>query len=217
MSNKENNSGWRSLLSNGLFYQLVQTVFSERRSKQLILNEFVNPAGNGCKVLDIGCGPGNLVSFLPSHVHYFGLDVNPDYIESASKRFAEFNNAQFIGGTAVDFFDSELLPDETVDVVIIHGVLHHVEDDVAAEMFTLARKKLKSRGKMVVLEPVWFAGQSPLRKWVMTKDRGNNIKRDNDWIDMFTRLTDGWATSNTRIKQNLIRFYDLIVLDVVKN
>ena len=122
MSNKENNSGWRSLLSNGLFYQLVQTVFSERRSKQLILDEFVNPAGKGCKVLDIGCGPGNLVSFLPSHVHYFGLDVNSDYIESASKRYAGFNNAQFIRGTAVDFFDSEFLPDESVEKIFVKNV-----------------------------------------------------------------------------------------------
>lgn len=204
-------------MSNGLFYQMVQTVFSERRSKQLILDEFVNPAGTECKVLDIGCGPGNLVSFLPTHVHYFGLDVNADYIESASKRFSALENARFMCGTAVDFFDSDLLPDDSIDVVIIHGVLHHVEDEVAAEMFGLARKKLKQGGKMVVLEPVWFEGQSSLRKWVMTKDRGNNIKRDSDWINLFTSLTDGWATSNTRIKQNLIRFYDLIVLDVVKH
>ena len=167
-------------------------------------------------MLDIGCGPGNLANFLPNHVHYFGLDISSNYIESASKRFAGLKHAKFMLGTAADFSDSEYLVDESIDVAVIHGVLHHVEDEVAEEMFALARKKLKRGGKMVVLEPVWIDGQSPIRKWVMSKDRGNNIKRDHDWDDLFTKLAGGWATTNTLIKQDLTRFYDLIVLEVIK-
>jgi hypothetical protein len=160
----------------------------------LILDEFVIPTGEQCRVLDIGCGPRNLLGFLPKHVRHFGLDVSSEYIESDSERFSSHRDAQFQRGT-----------------------LQHAEDEIAEEMFALARKKFKPSAKMIVLEPVLFDGQSPLRKWVMTKDHGNNIKPDNGSKTLFSKLTAEWATSNIRIMQNLTRFYDLIVREVIKN
>jgi hypothetical protein len=79
-------------------------------------------------------------------------------------------------------------------------------------MFALARKKLKPSAKMIVLEPVLFDGQSPLRKWVMTKDRGNNIKPDNEsktLLQTHSRMGDKqhpyYAKSNSFLRPNRTR------------
>lgn len=216
MSHTEINTGWRSVLTNGIVYRLVQTVFSEKQSKQLILDEFITPAGANCQILDMGCGPGNLPDFLPDNVNYVGFDVNPGYIETANQRFSHRDNIQFLHASTEQLMDSDQVADGSIDVVIIHGVLHHITDAIAEEMFALARKKLRTGGRMVVLEPVWFDGQSPLRKLVMQQDRGRNIKTSEGWETFFSQVTEGWAQHSSTIEQNLIRFYDLVVCRVTK-
>lgn len=216
MSKSEDNSGWRAALTHGVMYRIVQAVFSEKRSKQLILDDFIAPLPNGCKVLDIGCGPGNVLSYLPDHVVYTGFDLSDGYISLAKEKYRARDNSEFICASASDLMDSKLIDDNSLDLVVIHGVLHHVPDSVAKEMFELSQKKLKSGGRMVVLEPVWFQGQSVFRKWVMSLDRGKNIKFDDGWRALFDSMTEGWASYDSKIEQNLIRFYDLLVADVTK-
>lgn len=216
MSKTEINSGWRFLLSKGLFYRLIQFVFSEKRSKQLILEEFVEPAGEGCQVLDIGCGPGNLPHFLPEHIKYLGFDVSSQYIEEAQAFFKKNDKIRFVCASADEMMNEQILQNDSVDVAIVHGVFHHVSDPIAQEMLRLAEAKLKKGGRMVVLEPVWFKGQSPFRKWIMNLDRGKNIKTDEGWNGFLTESTDHWAECSSTIEKNLIRFYDLIVFRLVK-
>lgn len=212
----EVNSGWRAVLSNGVMYKLVQTVFSEKRSKQLILDEYIAPLPDECQVLDVGCGPGNVLAYLPDRVNYIGFDLSQSYIDLARAKFDKRENSTFLCAPASDLLESEHLPDESVDLAVIHGVLHHVSDEVVAQMFELVRRKLKKNGKMVVLEPVWFEGQSPVRKFVMSLDRGKNIKTEKGWRELFKDLTSKWASFDSTIQQNLIRFYDIMVFTVIK-
>ena len=49
------------------------------RAWETYLAEYVKPV-RGEKVLDIGCGPADILAQLPD-VDYTGLDISPDYIE----------------------------------------------------------------------------------------------------------------------------------------
>jgi SAM-dependent methyltransferase len=49
------------------------------------LSEHVRPVP-GEKVLDIGCGPGDILENLPA-VDYLGFDINLKYVEAAQERF----------------------------------------------------------------------------------------------------------------------------------
>jgi SAM-dependent methyltransferase len=42
----------------------------------------------GDRILEIGCGPGTNIEYMPEKVTYTGCDYNPDYIDSANKRYA---------------------------------------------------------------------------------------------------------------------------------
>src|SRR5436305_1563113 len=43
----------------------------------------------GMRVLDIGCGPGDILRFLDPSIDYTGVDLSRSYIEHARKRFGE--------------------------------------------------------------------------------------------------------------------------------
>lgn len=79
---------------------------------------------HGGKVLDVGCGPGILLSRLaPTGSQLFGVDCCPEMITEAKRRTA---------GTGVELMlgTAENLPfeDQTFDVVFALGVLEYLDD-----------------------------------------------------------------------------------------
>jgi SAM-dependent methyltransferase len=90
-------------------------------------------------VLDIGCGPGRALSLLARRgIRCFGLDRSRISVGLAVERY---HRPGVVG-------DNLRLPfaDETADVVISDGVIHHTEDPRAA--FYENCRVLKSGGRM---------------------------------------------------------------------
>lgn len=213
---KEVNTGWRSILTKSLFYKAIQMAFSGNKSRKHLYNLFVAPVGVPCHVLDVGCGPGHMAGLMPDSVKYTGFDISQDYIETATKSFSEQKNIKFICSDTYTLLTDDRIPNNSIDVITIHGVLHHVPDKVAEEFFMLARQKLKIGGTMAVLEPVWLNGKSPLRRFVMGMDRGKNIKSINGWEQIIKDVSEGWASSSFYIEENIVRLYYLIIYKITK-
>jgi ubiquinone/menaquinone biosynthesis C-methylase UbiE len=100
----------------------------------------------GKKVLEIGCGAGtDLVRFARGGAEVYGVDVAESAIELAGKNFA-------IEGLAADLrvASGEQLPfpDDTFDLVYVHGVIQYTADDRA--MAAEARRVVKPGGLVIV-------------------------------------------------------------------
>src|SRR5438132_671516 len=74
----------RNLLAIAAGYRLFLG-FLGTRFHEVYIRDYVRPE-RGERVLDIGCGPGEIMVFLPS-VDYLGIDINPRYVEAATERF----------------------------------------------------------------------------------------------------------------------------------
>lgn len=123
----------------------------------------------GQRVLDLGCGPGDILAFLPE-VGYVGYDINAAYIERARRRFGhrgEFHCAAV---------DESLDPGTGFDLVIAHGVLHHLEDAAARTLFRVARRALKPGGRLVTIDGCFAEGQSALARLFLSLDRGRYVR-----------------------------------------
>src|SRR6202040_1586443 len=58
----------------------------------------------GMKVLDVGCGPANILSYLPP-VDYTGIDLNEKHVAYARQRYGD--RGRFIVGNAADDLKQE--------------------------------------------------------------------------------------------------------------
>ncbi|MEJ0009459.1 MAG: class I SAM-dependent methyltransferase [Alphaproteobacteria bacterium] len=122
----------------------------------VVVAEHIRPA-SGMRILDLGCGTADILAFLPDDVSYNGYDISPDYIARARSRFA--GRGDFAARMPTPEEARTLAP---FDVVMGIGVLHHMDDEAAADFFALARSVLKPGGRVVTLDPCYAPGQHPL-------------------------------------------------------
>jgi SAM-dependent methyltransferase len=123
----------------------------------------------GQRVLDIGCGTGILLGYLPA-VEYVGFDPSDDYITSAQAR--PVRGARFFVGDVNDIDPASL---GRFDVVVALGVLHHLDDTAAARLFDIAATVLDD-GRLVTIDPCYSPNQSRLSRAVVARDRGGAVR-----------------------------------------
>jgi SAM-dependent methyltransferase len=88
----------------------------------------------GRRVLEVGCGVGGVLDLLWPRERLFGIDVDPDVLECARRRFAtrpEFGFARLDVGR-LDPAQLETLRAERFDTLVSFNVFEHVEDDALA-------------------------------------------------------------------------------------
>lgn len=157
-------------------YRGAQLVFGADRARRLYIAAHVRPRP-GDVVVDFGCGPGDILDYLPE-VRYLGLDVNPAYIEAASARYGdrgEFRLSSVNGADLAGFFGQ-------ADIAMANGVVHHLDDQEAERLFSLAASLLKPGGRLVTIDPVLHPRQSALRRWLVSRDRGRHVRSPEDYL-----------------------------------
>ncbi|MGD9107080.1 MAG: class I SAM-dependent methyltransferase, partial [Desulfobacterales bacterium] len=108
----------RSLLAFPVTYRLFSRIVGGF-ARQVYVKKYIRPI-HGDKILDIGCGPGDILELLPQ-VEYLGIDMNRRYIKSAIKRFG--NRGTFICKKLSGKLSNEL---SSFDLILATGILHHL-------------------------------------------------------------------------------------------
>jgi SAM-dependent methyltransferase len=146
-------------------------------------------------VLDLGCGPGDLVRYL-GDVLYVGVDVSEAYIERAGRLYGD--RAEFRVGDATRL-DDDL---RGFDLVLAFGVVHHLDDEGALRLFAGAADALVPGGRVVTVDPALADGQPRAARFVISRDRGNNVRT----AEAYARLAEGALRDVTvRTRGDLLR------------
>jgi SAM-dependent methyltransferase len=163
----------------------------------------------GDKVIDIGCGPGQIVPLLPP-VDYVGFDVNKSYIASAQQKYGD--RAMFLAGDITSLRNDSRL--RAADLVLGIGILHHLDDARASECVRFAHCALKRGGRFVCLEACWIAEQGMLSRYIMAKDRGQYIRTERASHDL---LTPVFKSAKASIQRRPMRIpYVTVVFECTK-
>ena len=199
--------GFYFFLSHSFFYRLSQkavwSAFGHR-----FFNEFA-AARPGEKVLDIGCGPGDRLETLPD-VDYTGFDLNSEYIAAAKQNHG--TRARFFcGDVACMNFETEK---GTFDLVLAHGMLHHVDDERVKQLFALAHSMLKEGGRLVTVDPCYTPGQSRASRWVVSHDRGRFVRETARYLEL---AGSAFTKVDSVVRHDLLRVpYTQILLRCIK-
>lgn len=174
-------TGIRSVLSSPLVYDTLQNIMGARKVRAELVSDFIRPRDED-NILDVGCGTGDILSYLPKTIHYWGYDISQVYIDSAKKKFSGRGNFQ-CGLLDVDTLS--LLP--KFDLVLAIGVLHHLGDEDARNFFSLSYQALKQGGRVVTLDPCFVEDQNLIAHYLIANDRGLNVRN----VDGYCALTQG--------------------------
>ena len=147
------------------------------------------------RVLDLGCGTGELLDFL-GDVRYTGVDVSDDYIASAREHYGD--RAEFVVSDAT----SVRLPVEEFDLVLAVGVLHHLDDAGARELFDVAASALRPSGRMITVDPAFVEDQGRLARFTIARDRGRNVRTPKAYQLL---AADSFNTVGSVVRSDLIR------------
>lgn len=139
--------------------------------------------------------------------------INESYIRTAQQNFG--NRATFLVGTAREFIKN---PDNRLnncDIILLTGLLHHLEDRDVLEVLELCRNILKPRGRLVCIEPTYLIHQSQLSRWFMKKDRGKNIRTEQNLKELIKVFFHSYQSN---ITTGLLRIpYTHIIIECYKD
>lgn len=189
----ENNSGIRALLTLPWVYNAYQNLVGATGGRRWVCEHFWR-LQSGQRILDIGCGPGSAIQLLPDGVQYVGFDISEEYIRHARRRFAGQPDRTFVVGSPGDFIVNTPDAMKNADLVVMNGLLHHLDDQNAVTALELARAALSPHGRLVALEGTYLVRQASLSRWFVGLDRGQNIRTEPEWQALTSRVFDCFNT-----------------------
>jgi SAM-dependent methyltransferase len=167
------------------------------------VNEVLQPTRD-MKMLDVGCGPANVLSYLPP-LDYTGLDLNEKHIAYARQRYG--NRGRFFVGNAAADLKQE---GKQFDLINVSALLHHITDDKAISLFASLTRLLKPDGRIVTIDNVWLPRQRLAVRLMNHLDSGTNIRTPEGYLGL---LGGTGLDVRTLILNDLLRIpYDHIIM-----
>lgn len=196
----------RSILAKPAVYQLWTKAVGSQIFVDRLVNEYIRPNPDS-RILEIGCGPGTMVSSLPQS-GYLGFDLSPEYIEQARKRFPK---AQFLCERVSRFSLSQT---QEFDLAIAIGIVHHLDDAEAVRLFQIAYDALKPGGKLVTVDGVFTKDQSAAARYLLNRDRGEHVRMTHEYVRIASQI---FHDVKPIIRNDLLRIpYTHLILECVR-
>ena len=196
----------RSVLEIPAAYNLWWRMVGGSALVNVMVTEFLK-GGGGTRILEIGCGPGTILGYLPD-CEYVGFDVSSHYIEMARRRFP---GAQFFCTRVSEFSLAKL---NRFDTVLALGIVHHLDDQEAMQLFQIAYDALKPGGKLVTFDGVWTDDKYTFARWLLARDRGEHIRTRPEDLEIASQV---FSNVKPRIRHDLLRIpYTHLILECIR-
>lgn len=167
----------RPILDYPFFYQVFHAIVGARGRSELLMREYIRP-NLGDRILDIGCGPGSMLPYLPES-QYLGVDASEPYIRSARKRYG--SRGRFV----CDRVSQQSVKDLGVfDIVLALGLIHHLDDTEARDLFRMGYNCLRPGGRMITMDGCYTSTQSLAARYLLSRDRGRFIRTLDQYLQM---------------------------------
>ena len=166
-----------NLINSPWFYIFFQKIMSGTSFRKKIIIK--NIKNSKVKVLDIGCGPAEVLNYIPNSV-YYGYDIDQRSINYAKKKYKDKNHHFF----CKKFRKSEIKKLPKIDYVILFGIVHHLNDEEVKNLFELCKKVMKKNAVLLTEDPILIKNQNPIARFLIKNDRGMNIREKSNYLKL---------------------------------
>jgi len=203
-SELESSMDLRSLiLKHPSAYLFFQWLVGGSRARRQMIQRHVRPTP-GMRLLDIGCGPGHVLQWLPD-VEYTGTDMDTEAIAYAQRTYG--HRARFVLTDPLRPVPEAIGP---FDVIMMNGVMHHLDDVTLDGTLAALARLLAPSGRLLTLDGCYFPDTRGVRGWLLAHDRGQYVRTEAEYR---ARATRHFAMVDARRERDLFRVpYDAIVM-----
>ena len=201
----ERSTGPWAILKRASVYTALQTLLGGPSLRQYIVDHYIRPRP-GDHVLDVGCGPADFAPLMPE-VQYVGVDHNPAYIAHAQARYGN-STARFLNqDVAADGFGF----DGAFDIILIIGLLHHLDDTQASDLLAASQRCLKPDGRVISIDGVWTSPQHWLARLIIKNDRGQHVRTPGEYRHLAEAV---FGRVSAEVRTDLLRLpYSHFIMD----
>ncbi len=199
----------KKVLEIPFIFNLFEKIMGAKTPREKFIKNFVKPE-IGEKILDMGCGTGELIDFFPNEIDYLGIDNNSDYINFAKKKYGDRGN--FICTSVGN--EIETIKDDHFDIVMSAGVLHHLNDEDSINLLKKSIKALKVGGRFISFDPVFVHNQKFISNFLIKNDRGNFVRNINGYEYLLKKVFQNVEIIH---KNDLHHYpYDILIMKAFK-
>lgn len=174
--------GIRSVLSFPAVYGALQNLLGAQRVRKILCNEYIR-AEPGDIVVDVGCGPADILEHIHVPIRYYGFDLSQPYIDAARATHGERGSFRCADITQLPIED---IPPCQVAIAI--GLLHHLDDEGARRLIANLHERLAPSGRLITFDCAYWPDQSPAARFLINKDRGQNVRNGDAYRDLAAPL-----------------------------
>ena len=169
-----------NFINSPLVYRIIQYIMSGTSFRNSIIKK--NIKKSNLKILDIGCGPAQILEQIP-RCDYYGYDIDQRSIQYAKKKYRQKNYHFY----CKKFNKTEIKKLPKFDFVIFFGILHHLSNKEADKMLTLCKRTMKKNSKLLTEDPILLEKQNIIAKFLIEKDRGINVRQKKEYINLLKK------------------------------
>lgn len=157
-----------------------------RRARRDFYNLLLQFARPGLKVLDYGCGTGELaISVAEMGAQVIGIDISSEAIRKANEQAKQQGIAQMVTFIEMDA-ENLWFPNNTFDVVYGVSILHHLD---LRQAYREVARVLKPSGQAIFLEPL---GHNPVINWFRSRTPGLRSPDEHPLLKKNIELAAHW-------------------------
>lgn len=169
------------ILNHYFFYNLYQDLIGSKHFLCILVNEYIKPQ-QGQKILELGCGAGNVYAVFPEkNLRYLGVDNSENYIHHAKKKFPE---QSFICADVTKDF----AVDEISDTVFAEAIISALPDNQLVEMFKLLKNICDDHTKIVFSDMNYRDSASKFQCFLMKHERNQFIRSKSEYVKLLTEF-----------------------------
>jgi len=197
----------RPLLSFPSIYSAFQDRLAVRNARAFVMERY-GKVRRGDSVLDVGCGPADILRYLPE-VEYLGIDHSGKYLPAARERYRDYAGRATFIQMDVNALGAEW--ERRFDVVLALGLLHHLSDEEAVPLLSTIARLLRPGGRLVTTDPAFTDRQHWLARLLLRADRGGFIRH----VDRYRALAaTAFPRTDVHVHHDLLRLpYTHVIME----